>query len=74
MIFQPCGALLSMYLCEHELRLRGDVNGVDATLHIFDRGNARNTLTAMGSITSSKRASADIKLISASTLTLVRVR
>ena len=70
MIFQPCGALLSMYLCEHELRLRGDVNGVDATLHIFDRGNARNILTAMGSITIPTTASATTKLISASTLTL----
>ena len=48
------------------------LNDIGATLHIFDRGNARNTVIAMGSITISKRASADIKLISASTLTLVR--
>ena len=73
-IFHPCRSVLWMYLCEHELRLRCDVNDIDATLHIFDRGNARHTITAMDSITSSLRASADIKLISASTRTLVRAR
>ena len=70
-IFQPCGALLSMYLCEHELRLRCDVNDIDANLHIFDRGNARNMLTAMGSITMTERASADTNKASPGTLTVV---
>ena len=73
-IFRPCGAVLSLYLCEHELRLRCEVNDIDATLHIFDRGNARNTFTAMGSITSSKRASADTKKASPRTLTVVGAR